>query len=223
MLIKCQKCMQVEQLCVCNVITPVMTATKVVVIMHFREFDKSSNTGRLVINGLQNSEIRIHGLKDVPLDTTDFHNDKYRKMFLFPRESAAELTPDMLTNDPRPVMLIIPDGNWKQASRMYTRIGRINKFECVKLPLGPPVEHEMRCNKSPERLNTFEAIVRAMEIIEGKHVRDQLNILHKTMITRLLFTRGLLKYTDVFGGIPGSNILHIKHTINDIIDTANQI
>ncbi len=81
----------------------------------------------------------------------------------------------------------------------------------------------MRCNKSPERLNTFEAIVRAMEIIEGKHVRDQLNILHKTMITRLLFTRGLLKYTDVFGGIPGSNILHIKHTINDIIDTANQI
>ena len=206
MLQKCQECLQVLKFCVCNVVSPVMTDTRVLVIMHYREFDKSSNTGRLVKYGLKNSEIRVHGFNDNRLETGDLINNGYRKLFLFPRADAKVITPNMIKNETEPVMLIIPDGNWRQAARMYTRIGRKNNFECVKLPPGLPAEYQLRSNAFPERLNTFEAIIRAMGMIEGKEVEDRLNILYKTMTTRFLYTRGRAKKSDVYGGIPEDDI-----------------
>lgn len=208
MLPKCQECKQVKKLCVCNVIDHIDTDTRVIVFMHYREFNKSSNTGRLVKCSLNNSEVHLVGLKDKPLDISDLDNDKYRKIFLFPRKNAKVITPEILEIDKRPVMLIIPDGNWNQASHMYTRIACRNNIECVKLPPGPPVEYKIRDNIFPERLSTFEAITRAMGIIEGKHVEDELDILFKTMVTRFLFVRGRVKRSDVFGDIPEWKVLN---------------
>ena len=184
-----------------------MTNTRVVVIMHYREFYKSSNTGRLIKYGLKNSEIHLHGLKDNRLDIRGLTNNGYRKLFLFPRDDAKVITPKLVKNGSGPVMLIIPDGNWRQAARMYTRIARRNNFECVKLPPGLPAEYQLRSNAFPDRLNTFEAIIRAMVIIEGKEVQDRLHTLYKTMATRFLYTSGRAGKSEVYGGIPEDDYL----------------
>ena len=191
----------------CNVVSPVITNTRVVVIMHYREYSKSSNTGRLIKYGLENSEIRLHGLKDNRLDIGDLTNNGYRKLFLFPRDDAKVITPNMIKNGSGPVLLTVPDGNWRQAARMYTRIARRNNLECVKLPTGLPAEYQLRSNAFPDRLNTFEAIIRAMGIIEGKEVQDRLNTLYKTMATRFLYTRGRARKSEVYGGIPEDDYL----------------
>jgi DTW domain-containing protein YfiP len=158
--------------------------------MHRREWSKPTATGPLALAVLANSELRIQGYREHPLDFSDLESEKRRTLLLYPAEGAKVLNRDFLSGDTRPVNLVVPDGNWRQAARMGRRLPGLEHAEMVCLPEGAKTDWGVRRECHPEGLATFEAIARALGIIDSAAVQKSMEELFRLMVTRTLQTRG---------------------------------
>jgi DTW domain-containing protein YfiP len=179
-----------SELCICPAIPCYTLATRVVLVMHRREQTKPTATGPLALEALTNSDLRIHGYRDRPLDCSDLISPDRRTLLLYPGEDAPVLSRDLLAQDSRPVTLVVPDGNWGQAARMGRRLPGLGHAEMVRLPEGLPTGWGIRREHHPQGLATFEAIARALGIIESPAVQEGLEQLFRLMVQRTLQTRG---------------------------------
>ncbi len=187
---RCPRCRMHVQLCICQAIPSYSLATRLVLVMHRREQHKPTATGPLALEALANSELRIHGHSDQPLDCSDLNTPNRRTLLLYPGDAAFVLNDALLQQDRRPVNLVVPDGNWGQAARMGRRLPGLGHAEMVRLPEGPPTRWGIRRECHPQGLATFEAIARALGIIESPEVQAGLEELFCLMVERTLQARG---------------------------------
>lgn len=171
---RCDHCGVHPEACICALSPDLETATRVVILMHCREKRLSTGTARLARRALRRCEIRIRGEKGVPTDVTDILESGRRVLVLFPTEDARPLAPALLAELPGPYTLVVPDGSWRQASRCARRIPELRSLPRVKLPPGPPSEYRLRVQPTLASVCTFEAIARALGVIEGGGVREKL-------------------------------------------------
>ena len=183
---RCQRCRMREDLCLCPSIPLYELATRLVLVMHYRELPKTTATGPLALVALPNSELRVQGLQDQILDFNDLHTPQRRTLFLYPGEEVPVLSREFLEQDPRPVNLVVPDGNWSQAARMGKRLPGLSHAEMVRLPEGPRTQWGIRNEPHPHGLATFEAIARAYGIIESPEVQAGLEELFLLMVRKTI-------------------------------------
>ncbi|MBC8133112.1 MAG: DTW domain-containing protein, partial [Deltaproteobacteria bacterium] len=118
---RCARCRLHASLCLCPLIPCLETRTRLVLIIHRREDRKPTNTGRLATQCLPNSEVIVRGdaeshLADVPAPWTA----AAQPLLLFPAADAIPLA--RFASSTRPVTLVVPDGTWRQASKVRHRI-----------------------------------------------------------------------------------------------------
>jgi DTW domain-containing protein YfiP len=177
-------------LCICRSIPRYALSTRLVLVMHHSEYRKTTATGPLALAALPNSELRIHGHREQPLDLRDLDIPGRRTLLLFPGDDVPVLTRAFLDQDNRPVTLVVPDGNWRQASRMGRRLPGLEHAEMVRLPDGVETRWGIRRESHSGGLATFEAIARALGIIESAAVQSGMEDLFRLMVQRTLQTRG---------------------------------
>jgi tRNA pseudouridine65 synthase len=177
-------------LCLCAQIPTLALATRIVLVMHHREHTKTTASGLLALRALPNSELQLHGVRDAALDLAALHGGDRRVMVLFPSAEAPPLTAALLAADPRPVTLVVPDGSWRQASRAVRRIPGLERAERVGLVAGPPSQYGLRHEPKAGGLATFEAIARALGVLESHAVQARLEALFARMVEGTLSTRG---------------------------------
>jgi DTW domain-containing protein len=190
--------------CVCEHIVPLRLATRVVLIMHYKELPKTTATGPLALAALDNSELHVHGLRDQPVELDHLQDEARRVLVLFPQEGACTLSESFRNEDPRPVTLVVPDGSWRQASRIPRRIAALARAQPVTLPSGPTTRWGLRKETHPSGLATFEAIARALGYLESDAVRLELEALFERMVTATYENRGHDRDTPgwvVHGGV----------------------
>lgn len=178
-------------LCICEAIGEVRTAlagieTRIVILMHVRELALPTNTARLAEAAIPHCEIRLRGAPGEPADLSDL--EQSNGLLLFPLENAEELCP----SPGEPVTLVVPDGSWRQAHKATGREPVLKKMPSVKLPPGPPSRYRLRKEPNEQSLCTFEAISRALGVLEGDSVQRQLDALFETRVNRGLWARGLI-------------------------------
>lgn len=186
---RCARCRMLGQLCICALLPnpKIPTRTRVVLFIHRYEDRKTTNTGRLATMCLANSEIFVRGHDGAP--SAPFVCDpSSRPVLLFPHEDAVPLAPAK-PGDP-PVTLIVPDGTWRQASKVRNRVPGLRDLPCVSLPIGEFTSYRLRSEPHRAGLATIEAIARAMDILEGAHVREPLERVFRAMVERTLWSRG---------------------------------
>lgn len=188
-----------QSLCVCALIPRLETRTRLTLIIHRYEDRKPTNTGRLAAECLTNSQVCVRGHLNAPADEIEFASG-YRPILLFPSEDARPL-PELLEGD-LPVQLFVPDGNWRQASKVRARVPGMSKVPCAILPPGPPTSYRLRSEPHAGGLATMEAIARAFGILESKAVQEALELLFFVTVERTLWARGALSDGKVTGGIP---------------------
>ncbi len=186
---RCDSCRMHSALCLCADLPLLELRTRVVLIMHHREVSKTTATGPLALLALNGSRLCVHGEPNRGLDLRAEHAPDRRVLLLFPREDAKLLTPELLAQDARPVTLLVPDGNWRQASRASRRIPGMAEAECVTLAPGPPTRYRLRQEPKLGGLATFEAIARALGVIESSGVQEPLEALFERMVAATLSTR----------------------------------
>jgi DTW domain-containing protein YfiP len=176
--------------CVCEHIVPLELETRVVLIMHYKELPKTTATGPMALAALNNSELHVHGRRGQPLELDHLHEESRRVLVLFPQAGACTLTEAFRNDDPRPVTLVVPDGSWRQASRIPKRIAAVARAQPITLPAGPTTRWGVRRETHPSGLATFEAIARALGYLESFAVRLELETLFERMVTATYQNRG---------------------------------
>ncbi len=187
---RCPLCRMHVHLCICPYIPRYTLNTRLVLVMHRRERSKTTATGPLALEVLSNSEVRIHGHRDRPLDLSDLAVPERRTLILYPGEGVPILSKGFLGPDYRPITLVVPDGSWRQAAKMGRRLPGLEHAEMVSLPEGPKSRWGIRREQHADGLATFEAIARALGIIESPDVQSGMEALFGLMVQRTLETRG---------------------------------
>jgi DTW domain-containing protein YfiP len=196
---RCDRCHLHDSLCVCSLIPRLETRTRVVLVIHRLEDRKPTNTGRLATECLTNSEVVVRGDEARPSTSLVWGHDA-EPLVLFPYPGARPLTD--YAHSPRPVTLVVPDGNWRQASKVYKRVPGLRDVPYVTLPPGLASHYRLRAEAHEKGMSTLEAIARALGILEGTAVQEALERIFFTMVTRTLWSRGEIGPQEVIGGIP---------------------
>jgi DTW domain-containing protein len=197
--LRCERCRLHQSLCVCALIPRIETRTRVVLVIHRFEDRKTTNTGRLAIECLPNSTVLVRGQENrqaAPFVPVAEENT----LVLFPYRGAPALVE--YAGAHKPVTLVVPDGNWRQASKMYRRVPGLRELPCVSLPTGPPSLYRLRSEAHAQGLSTIEAIARALGVLEGPKVQNALEQLFLATVERALWARGRIATASVTGGIP---------------------
>jgi DTW domain-containing protein YfiP len=193
---RCPDCYLHRSLCLCALVPRVPTRTRVVLVMHQLELNKPTNTGRLAVRCLPNSEVLVRGREADHRVPAIFPGIP---LLLFPHAGGEPL--ERWRDSEQPVTLIVPDGTWRQAARVRRRVPGLDAIPCVALP--PRASgYRLRQSARPGRLSTMEAIARALGVLEGTAVEEPLSHLHQVMVDRTLWTNGRLSAEAVTGGIP---------------------
>lgn len=176
--------------CVCSERPPLRTRTEIVVVMHVREQKKTTSTAPLALSLLSHHQLRLHGARGERTDLSDLRTPARRLVVLFPGEGSVPLDAEFVARDARPVTLVVPDGNWRQASRAARRLPGLEQAERVHLPPGRATEWGIRQETKAFGLATFEAIARALGILESADIEIEMAEIFRRMVAATLRARG---------------------------------
>lgn len=150
-----------------------------------------TNTGRLAHQCLVNSRLILRGVKDEPAELGLDSTFAGTPLLLHPTEDALELDEGFRAKIPPPYTLIVPDGSWRQASKMGSREQSLKSILRVKLGAQAPSRYHLRKETKPGGLATIEAIGRALGFLESPEVEAALEKIFALMVERTLRSRGV--------------------------------
>lgn len=189
----CPTCFLNKSLCVCEFIPHLDLRTRLCLIVHAKELKRTTNTGRLAVKALLNSELRVRGEGREALDLSDLLTPAYRSVVFYPSDDAVELDQEFVNQDPRPVQLLVPDGNWRQASKVHYRHHELKALPRVKIGTTNESQFHLRAETTDQGMATLQAIAKAFGVLEGPAVEGQLMRLYNAKLERTLIGRGVLK------------------------------
>lgn len=191
----CPGCFLHRSLCLCSEIPQLSLKTKVSLVIHAREMKRTTNTGLLALKALTNSTLRVRGQQaDVKkaLDLSDLLSAEYDTLLFYPSDDAVELTTDYLRRFVKPIQLIVPDGNWRQASKVHYRHHELQNIPRVMISEINTAKHHLRAESTEYGMSTLEAIAKALRVIEGDETGLKLQALYDLKLSRTLQARGVL-------------------------------
>jgi DTW domain-containing protein YfiP len=199
---RCQACRMHETLCICPLIPRLETRTRLALMIHDKEAQKPTNTGRLATQCLARSTVEIIGIQGRPAAMPHVEGDE-QPLLLYPASDAVPI--ETYASSARPVVLIVPDGTWRQAHKMRRRVPGLADVPCVILPEAERTQYRLRSEHHVGGLATFEAIARAMRVLEGEAggaIEATMMSLFQVMVDRTLWLRGQLRDDQVTDGLP---------------------
>ena len=168
--------------CVCAIIPQLHTRTRLLVILHAAEAKKPTNTGRLAALCTDNSQVLVRGLPDQPLDLGFLAGQN--ALVLCVDDSATIARPVAF-----PVTLIVPDGSWRQASKMPRREPMLRDLPRVRLPPLSARAPALRRESKDNGLATFVATAHALGLIEDPAIEQAMLAFYDVVAQRILRAR----------------------------------
>ncbi|MEZ4813779.1 MAG: tRNA-uridine aminocarboxypropyltransferase [Bdellovibrionota bacterium] len=190
---RCLACHMRKELCICPEIRACKETfknkCKILILMHHRERHLTTNTGRIAALSIPNCEVHFRGLPYKTLNCAELLDAEREPLLLFPSEDAQVLTKELLEKIKKPVTLVVPDGSWRQAYKVSKREPALANAIRVILPEGKESEYQLRREPKAGGLATFEAIARAMGVIENIEMQEKLEKLFRLMVSRTMRSR----------------------------------
>ncbi len=185
----CEVCFMHKSRCICEFIPTLDLKTKVSLIIHYKELKRTTNTGTLALRALINSQIFIRGQINQPLDFSSELYSNFRSVLFYPCDEAVELNADFVNESLLPIQLIVPDGNWRQASKVHYRHPELKHLPRVMIKSLNTETHHLRAEHMPEGMATLQAIAYALGVIEGSAVQNELLKLYHLKLEKTLLGR----------------------------------
>ncbi|MDD5673012.1 MAG: DTW domain-containing protein [Chitinivibrionales bacterium] len=167
----CYRCFWPKRLCWCSSISPIKTRTKIIILMHPKEYKQvKAATGRFAHLCLANSEIHTDVSFDANKPVQALINDpRYFPVLLYPCANALNLSdkgfsPDFCAG--RQLLVFMLDATWILAKRMFNRSPSLQKLP--RLMFVPQEKSRYKIKKQPHDwcLSTIEAAHELMLALE---------------------------------------------------------
>lgn len=162
---RCARCQRPLVHCLCSSIPTLTSATQVLILQHPSETSHALNTARLVALGLSSAQLRVGEIFELP-------DDGHDNFLLFPGDTATPI--ESLAGTARPLRLIVPDGTWRKARKLLHLDPDLAALPRVSLPSGLISRYRLRKAPAPGALSTLEAVVVALNLLEGEGRFDAL-------------------------------------------------
>ncbi|MEL7559536.1 tRNA-uridine aminocarboxypropyltransferase [Stutzerimonas chloritidismutans] len=182
---QCPRCQRPSSHCLCSLIPSLDSSTLVLILQHPSETAHALNTARLAALGLVNAQLRVGEAVKLPADERNNY-------LLFPGGDAIPL--ERLAGSERPLRLIVPDGTWRKARRLLHLNPELAALPRVSLPAGLGSRYRLRKAPAPGALSTIEAIVTALNMLEGEGRFDQLLRPFEALIDAQIAAMGVETY-----------------------------
>jgi len=173
----CKKCGINSDFCICSAFTKMTLDTRVDLLIHYKELKRTSNTGHLIESLLVNQKMWVRGVKGEELDHSKVLSPKYRPVLLYPSDEARVVSVDYfkdLSID-KPIQILVPDGNWRQASKVHYRVEEFKHVPRVTLPTDLADRDKLlRTESKNEGMSTLEAIAHILFFTEGESAKEHL-------------------------------------------------
>jgi DTW domain-containing protein len=169
-------------LCICASLPTLTPKTRIIILAHRVELEKSTNTGKLAARMLAgNAELIV---SEAPWQPSAAYGNT---AVLFPTDDAAELA--HLT--PAPNCLIIPDGTWAQTRRIARRHPACAQLPKVRLSTNLRSAYTLRRSYLQNGLCTLEATAAALTLLEDDpSAQSMLKAFHAWLERALLVRAG---------------------------------
>jgi DTW domain-containing protein YfiP len=184
--ILCIQCQRPTIACICKFIDKVNNSTAVLVLQHPSEVQQTKGTVALLSRSLNNCQVLVG--EDFSLNTelnTLLAN--YEALLLYPSAKAKvlSLTTSKLSSDLnnqnskeyKPQLLIIIDGTWKKAYRMFMLSSNLQLLKQICLPeiLANSGQYSIRKVAKKNALSSLEACCYALALLENELNEEGLN------------------------------------------------
>lgn len=186
----CPGCALHKTLCICSMIPNLDLRTRLSLVVHAKELKRTTNTGSLALKALKNSSMYVRGEGRDALDLSSALCDDYQSLLFYPSADSVLLTKEYLKSFNKPIHLIVPDGNWRQASKVHIRHKELSGIPRVMISDESQSKNYMRIESKPEGMATLQAIAYAMRVIEGEEVYQSLISLYNVKLRATLRGRG---------------------------------
>lgn len=181
----CQRCLLRLEICICASLPRVKTRTKVLIVQHVTELRLTSNTGRLAALALPNACIQSYGGGE-PFDGSVLLAEPAALLYSAAASGRSGAAPEL----PPISKLVVLDGSFRQARRMYKRIEALRLLPELALPAPVVVPHRLRQPPHEAGMSTLEAIAHAIALLEGPEVAAPLHALQADFVQRMDALRG---------------------------------
>lgn len=192
----CPKCLINIHFCVCELIPELDLKTRVSLVIHKNELRRSTNTGLLAVHSLKNSHSLVRGRENEQLDLSELIDDTYENVLFFPDDHATELNEEYVEKLKKPLHLIVPDGNWRQASKVHYRHKEIAHLPRVMMRPKLKPQMRMRAESTDHGMATLESLAYALGLLEGQEVQLKLLKLYEAKRVHTLRSRGMIRHSQ---------------------------
>ena len=164
--------------------------TKLSIVIHVRELKLTSNTAYFTkLLYPEQTNMLVRGAMDFKFNAEDAIDPERQNLFLYPDENAQVLDEDFKKKYPGPYNLIVPDGSWTQASKVYKRESAFHSIPTVKLSEGIEGEYKLRQSQSANQVCTLEAIAYALGVLDGPEIQKHMLDFFKVFVDRVWLSR----------------------------------
>jgi len=183
----CLKCQRPINACICTFICNINNKTSVLVLQHPSEVKQSKGTVALLQRSLNSCQVIVG---ENFSENTELNKllITHHALLLYPSEQAQyirrvikdlNVVPSPI-NQPKPTLLIIIDGTWKKAYRMFMLSRNLLTLTQVYLPdyLANNGQYLIRKVAKKNALSSLEATCYALALLEGEldgELEDELN------------------------------------------------
>jgi DTW domain-containing protein YfiP len=158
--IRCSGCGLIPARCLCDHLPRVALPFRLLVLQHWKESRKPTNTARLLARVVAGGSIVTVAKPERPWTPELLGPAGETRVVLFPSPGAEVVGREHLEAwSARPTCLVLIDGTWRQAGRIARRAEGVAELPQVALPAGPPSRWPVRRAPRADQLCTFEALV----------------------------------------------------------------
>ena len=166
----CKSCSRPEKACICQFITPLDNSVHVVILQHPSEVKQTKGTVSLLSKSLKNCQT-IVGEEFCHNESLLTVLANYHCFLLYPQEQAQTLTKQSFTSQnisEKPLCMIILEGTWKKAYRMFQLNTVLQNLPRFQLPqeLASSGKYLIRSVAKENALSSLEACCFALALIE---------------------------------------------------------
>ncbi|WP_047046719.1 tRNA-uridine aminocarboxypropyltransferase [Vibrio mexicanus] len=176
----CLQCGKSLKACICRWIQPLESDVELIILQHSSEQHKPMGTAKILSLSLPNSALIVgENFSDNDVLNQLLADEDYRHYILYPSD-ASELATQALLNPQstnqglagdkshgnKRVRIILLDGTWKKAYKMWQLSSNLQSLPCIHLPKGLKGNYRIRKAPSENSLSTVEAGFHILSILQ---------------------------------------------------------
>lgn len=180
--LRCERCKFSPRWCICAGHQAISCPLQVDVLIHHRELNRPTSTGRLINRVMPASRQHIFRREMPPARATIISPDR-TLWILHPRGEPlpADAAPENL-------QVLLLDGSWREASRMSTDVATWGRL--VRLPDSGPGRFQLRTHEHEGKYSTVESLLMLLAALGLTQAEAQLRLQFELHVYAGLRTRG---------------------------------